>query len=64
MLRMDETEEEVDFRPRRPADERRYEECGVRGTGERDDRLWEAIRVRGLYKGRDCGLRMTVEVEP
>ena len=48
MLRMEETEEEVDFRPRRPAEERRYEECGVKGTGERDERLWEGMRVRGL----------------
>ena len=39
MLRIEETDEEVDLRPRRPADGRRYEECGVRGAGESEDRL-------------------------
>ena len=38
MLRMDETELEVDLRPRRPGVERRYEECGFKGAGEREER--------------------------
>jgi len=39
MLRIDETEEEVDLRPRKPADERRYELRGVRGEGDKELRL-------------------------
>lgn len=35
---MDETEDEVDLRPRRPVEERLYDECGVRGEGERESR--------------------------
>ena len=31
---MEDTDEEVDLRPRRPAEERRYEDSGVRGAGE------------------------------
>lgn len=38
MLRMEETEDEVDLRPRRPVEERLYDECGVRGDGERESR--------------------------
>ena len=35
MLRIDETEEEVDFLPRKPAEERLYvDECGVSGAGD------------------------------
>ena len=48
--RMDETEEEVDFLPRRPADERRYEERGVTGIGERDFRLLGVV-ARALEDG-------------
>lgn len=36
---MEETEEEVDLRPRRPADDRRYDECGVNVPGLRLVRL-------------------------
>jgi hypothetical protein len=39
MLRMEETEEEVDLRPRRPVLGRRKVDRGVRGEGERDWRL-------------------------
>ena len=42
MLRIEETDEEVDFRPRRPmvlAEEWRYDERGVSGAGEREARL-------------------------
>lgn len=39
--RIDEMDEDVDLRPRRPPEERRYEERGVRGEGERDRRLPE-----------------------
>lgn len=39
MLRTDDTDEDVDFRPPRP-ERRRYEfDLGVRGVGERDSRL-------------------------
>lgn len=38
---MEETDEEVDFRPRRPADDLRTVERGVIGDGERDWRLYE-----------------------
>lgn len=46
---MEETELEVDLRPRRPADDRRYEERGVSGAGEIERRwCWGAItRERG-----------------
>lgn len=36
--RIEDIDDEVDLRPRRPAEERRYEECGVSGEGERDAR--------------------------
>lgn len=39
---MELTDDEVDFRPRRPivpAEEWRYEERGVSGAGEREERL-------------------------
>jgi hypothetical protein len=36
MLRTEETEEDVDFRPRRPVLARRKVERGVKGDGERD----------------------------
>lgn len=39
MLRIEETDEEVDLRPRRPTEECRYEERGVSGAGEREERL-------------------------
>lgn len=41
MERMEETEEDVDLRPRKPvpADERRMAERGVSGEGDRDCRL-------------------------
>ena len=52
MLRMEETEEVVDLRPRRP-EERRNEECGVSGEGESEVRFWtepaeEVVETRGL----------------
>ena len=37
MLRMEETEEDVDLRPRRPPEERRYEDRGVIGPGDKED---------------------------
>lgn len=40
MERMEETDEDVDLRPRRPFDVRRYDvERGVSGPGESDERL-------------------------
>lgn len=41
MLRMEDTDEEVDLRPRRPPEERRYDERGVNGAGEAESRLME-----------------------
>lgn len=41
MLRIEDTEDEVDFRPRRPPEERRYEERGVSGAGEAESRRTE-----------------------
>lgn len=51
MLRMEDTEEDVDLRPRRP-EERRKDECGVSGDGEREVRFWtepaeEVVETRG-----------------
>lgn len=37
----EDTDEDVDFRPRRPAEERRTADRGVMGDGERDCRLYE-----------------------
>lgn len=41
MLRIDDTDDDVDLRPRRPPDERRYEERGVNGAGDADSRRTE-----------------------
>lgn len=41
MERIDDTEEEVDFLPRRPPDDRRYEDRGVKGAGLADSRRTE-----------------------
>lgn len=47
-LRIEEMEDEVDLRPRRPPDECRYDERGVIGAGEREARcLGVGIRGRG-----------------
>lgn len=35
MLRIEDTEDDVDFRPRSPADDLRYDECGVKVCGLR-----------------------------
>ena len=49
MLRIDETDEDVDFRPRNPAEERRYDPRGVIGDGESEFRLleWPVFSARG-----------------
>jgi hypothetical protein len=50
MLRMLDTDEEVDLRPRRPPDERRYDDRGVSGAGEAERRRSEpepCVVVRG-----------------
>jgi hypothetical protein len=39
MERIEDTEDDVDLRPRRPPEERRYDERGVSGDGEREGRL-------------------------
>lgn len=41
MDRIEETEEDVDFRPRRPPDDRRYEDRGVNGAGLAESRRTE-----------------------
>lgn len=41
MERTEDTDDEVDFLPRKPADERRMVERGVKGTGDTDCRLYE-----------------------
>lgn len=48
-MRMEETDEEVDLRPLKPAEERRYEFRGVRGDGERELRLCELEVFRGRW---------------
>jgi hypothetical protein len=51
MLRMLDTDEEVDLRPRRPPDERRYDDRGVNGAGDAERRRsepepWVVVRGR------------------
>lgn len=53
MVRMDDTEEEVDFLLCRPAEDRRYEvERGVMGDGEMDVLLYELLEARVDTLGR------------
>ncbi len=53
---MEDTEEEVDLRPRRPALERRKVERGVRGDGERDCRFVAmGVVCMRLTAGLLCG---------
>lgn len=61
---MEETEEDVDLRPRRPAEERLYEECGVMGEGERES-LCRGFVTRwwGLKVGLDGCFAKTGELE-
>jgi hypothetical protein len=48
ILRIEETEEDVDFRPRRPVELRRYDERGVTGEGESELRfLVREVSIRG-----------------
>lgn len=59
MLRIEETDEDVDLRPRRPPEAWRYEDRGVIGAGDSDDLvLGVGIRGRG-YEAPDI-LRMGV----
>lgn len=61
MLRIEDTEEDVDFLPRSPAEERLYEPRGVIGEGERELRLLRLLRIlewpvfngRG-WRGYEC----------
>jgi hypothetical protein len=39
MERIEDMDEDVDFRPRRPPEDRRYEDRGVNGAGDADSRL-------------------------
>jgi len=45
MLRIDDTEDDVDLRPRRPLLVRRKDDRGVIGEGERDVRLLGVVVV-------------------
>lgn len=58
MLRIEDTDDEVDFRPRRPPDERRYEDRGVSGAGDAESLLMDpepCVEPRG--RGPDiCGV--------
>ncbi len=46
---MDETDEDVDLRPRKPAEDRRYEPLGVIGDGDNEFRwlAWLVLNGRG-----------------
>lgn len=63
---MDETELDVDLRPRSPVDERRYEERGVSGAGERERRCCCGVvtRDRGMTGGLDDCFWEAVGIEP
>jgi len=54
MLLIEETEEEVDLRPRKPPLGRRKEECGVNGAGDKDDRFGVVLIRDGGIK--PCGI--------
>lgn len=65
MERIEETEDDVDFRPRRPVgpEERRTVDLGVTGEGERECRLYDAamaVCIRGSWLGLD-GVERLVE---
>lgn len=47
MLRIEETDDDVDLRPRNPADDRRYDPRGVMGEGESELRLLEWLVFNG-----------------
>lgn len=66
MLRIDDTDDDVDLRPRRPPEERRYEDRGVNGAGDAESRLTEpepCVEVRGRVEtgaiGGDFGFVYT-----
>lgn len=44
---MDETDEDVDLRPRSPAEERRIVDRGVMGDGDNDCRLYDVVIREG-----------------
>jgi hypothetical protein len=48
MERMDETDDDVDFLPLKPVEERRIVDLGVSGDGDRDWRLYAfEVAIRG-----------------
>ena len=55
MVRMEETEEDVDFLPRRPVLERRKVERGVKGAGDRECRLLVGVAYVRFKTGCVCG---------
>lgn len=58
MLRIEDTDDDVDLRPRRPPDDRRYDDRGVNGAGDADSRLTEpepCVEVRGLAEAAAIG---------
>jgi len=50
MDRIDDTEDDVDLRPRRPVEDRRMVPRGVKGDGERDCRLRVICPVEGCAR--------------
>lgn len=66
MERIEDTEEDVDFRPRRPPEERRYEERGVSGAGDAESRLMEpepCVEPRGRGAMCVCGVLGVVAMD-
>ena len=67
--RTDETDDDVDLRPRSPADARRKEECGVIGAGESDERrrMLVGVCAVGAAAAADdallAGIMATVRVD-
>lgn len=51
MLRIEDIEDDVDFRPRRPAELRLYD-LGVRGDGDRESRLLDPAEIAVVMRGR------------
>lgn len=65
MDRTDETEDEVDFRPRSPVDALRKDECGVSGAGDSDVRRRTLVGVCtiGALEDLVAGRTATVKVD-
>jgi hypothetical protein len=65
MERMEETDEEVDLRPRRPPELRLYEERGVKGEGETEGRLPDpVVEILGRCGACEGGCALARAVMP